>query len=66
MNKDEQRVRESMKLPDGLQCGDCFAFTHCKVLFGCESTNTRCDWAPSRFRLQITAAIIKAVQENRQ
>lgn len=65
MNKDEQSVQDSMRLPPGLQCGDCFAFAHCKGLFGCEPTNTRCDWAPSRFRLQITDTVVKTVQENR-
>lgn len=41
-----------MKLPEGRTCGECYAFKHCKGLFGCKSYNTECDYFPVRFRIK--------------
>lgn len=43
-------MSEEMKLPEGKTCKDCFAYTWCKRLFGCEETNTECDYYPVRFK----------------
>jgi len=40
---------DKMNLPAGVTCGDCFHIARCKALFGHVETDTRCDWAPSRF-----------------
>ncbi len=40
---------DDMKLPAGKTCGDCRWYSRCEWLVGCESSNTECDWAPSRF-----------------
>ncbi len=38
-----------MKLPQGKTCDDCEYLRRCQMLFGCKTTNTHCDFAPSRF-----------------
>lgn len=38
-----------MQLPPGKRCRDCFHFSRCQMLFGCNPFATTCDWAPSRF-----------------
>lgn len=46
----EQKANESMNLPQGKTCADCKWFKpKCEWLISCPPTNTRCDWAPSRF-----------------
>jgi hypothetical protein len=45
--------KDDMQLPAGRTCGDCASFNTCKVLFGRAPSNTRCDWAPSRFMIKI-------------
>lgn len=43
----------AMKLPEGKTCADCAYYKRCYALFECPSTNTECDWAPSRFRQRV-------------
>ena len=40
---------DDMALPSGKTCIDCKFHGYCVKLFGCDPTNTHCDWAPSRF-----------------
>jgi hypothetical protein len=42
--------KSTMQLPTGKTCADCGHFKRCAWLISCAPTNTRCDWAPSRFR----------------
>ncbi len=46
--------RDDMKLPPGRSCADCTNYHRCLAFIGPAYINenaTRCDWAPSRFRL---------------
>lgn len=47
---------DKMRLPKGTTCGDCAHIRRCSLMFGHTTTDTYCDWSPSRFR----AAIAKA------
>ena len=53
-------MNKEMKLPEGKTCEVCFAYEWCKRLFGCEPTNTECDYYPVRFKER------KAVAEGRE
>lgn len=46
-------MEKDMQLPAGKTCGDCQYFSHCRGMFGCDGTNTTCDWSPSRFALKV-------------
>jgi len=37
------------RLPAGKTCADCMWMARCRMLFGCNPTNTECDWIPHRF-----------------
>lgn len=37
-------------LPDGKTCGDCIFISKCHSMFGHQSSDEVCDWAPSRFK----------------
>lgn len=43
-------MSDSMKLPEGRTCDECYAFKFCKGLFGCKPDNTECDYYPVRFK----------------
>jgi hypothetical protein len=59
MNESELKAEASMNLPPGFTCADCKFFYYCKGLFECDETNTRCDWAPSRFSLSTTSPRVR-------
>jgi len=40
---------DDMKLPDGSTCADCAHQSTCAQMYGVKSTNTSCDFSPSRF-----------------
>ena len=40
---------ESMKLPEGKTCADCYACRHCTAIYGVKPENTKCDFYPVRF-----------------
>lgn len=45
---------DDMALPAGRTCADCISYARCVALLSARHVNdkqTRCDWAPSRFRL---------------
>lgn len=42
---------DKMRLPKGKTCGDCVHIRRCSLIFGHTTTDTYCDWSPSRFRL---------------
>ncbi len=43
-------MSDSMALPAGKTCGDCFHFKRtCAWLISCNPANITCDWSPSRF-----------------
>jgi hypothetical protein len=46
----DQADEDKMNLPPGVKCGDCAHIYRCKAIFGHVETDTRCDWAPSRYR----------------
>jgi hypothetical protein len=46
--------RDKMSLPEGFTCDSCFAFDHCVAFGVSKSGQTRCDWHPVRFRLDVT------------
>jgi MoaA/NifB/PqqE/SkfB family radical SAM enzyme len=49
-----QQVRDSMKLPQGATCDQCFAFEYCAGI-GCTwSGRTECDYFPNRFKKKDT------------
>lgn len=54
--KTESELQASMNLPVGFTCADCRHIPRCKALFGCDETNSWCDWAPSRFSMSTVAA----------
>lgn len=62
LSASERRQHDSMKLPTGFQCQHCYFFNYCVGLFGCVGTNTRCDWAPSRFRINPELVTLKEKQ----
>lgn len=47
---------DKMRLPTGINCGDCLHIRRCKGMFGHTETDTYCDWSPSRFRAVIAKA----------
>ena len=49
---------ESMELPEGKICFDCFAFNWCSRVIGVKERNTKCDYYPVRFRQKKTADFI--------
>jgi hypothetical protein len=49
-----QMDRDDMALPEGRTCAHCKSYERCRAFIGERHINdkqTRCDWAPSRFRL---------------
>ena len=40
---------QCMNLPEGKKCGDCRHYNYCKMLFGANKENSRCDFEPIRF-----------------
>lgn len=50
---------QDMKLPEGKTCADCAHYKRCEALFDCPTTNTECDWAPSRFRQRVIGLVVK-------
>lgn len=40
---------DKMRLPKGLNCGNCDHIQRCKAMFGHAETDTYCDWSPARF-----------------
>ena len=47
---------DDMLLPSGKHCTDCVSFQKCVAFIGPKHINdkqTRCDWAPSRFRQKV-------------
>lgn len=51
---------DDMALPAGKSCCDCAHFKRCRALIGAKHINeaaTRCDFAPSRFRLRQPEAL---------
>jgi hypothetical protein len=46
----DRSEHESMLLPEGFTCGDCFAFKKfCQPVIGMKPDSTRCDYYPVRF-----------------
>lgn len=43
-------------LPDGKTCADCVHVERCVSMFGQKSTDTACQWIPSRALLKVSAA----------
>ena len=50
-------MSNEMLLPSGKFCGMCYAYRHCKMLFGCKETNNECDWFPVRFKERATEIV---------
>lgn len=44
---------ENMNLPVGMTCGDCVHSRRCTMIFGHIPEDEVCDWAPSRFRMDV-------------
>jgi hypothetical protein len=42
-------MTERQQALEEARCGNCANFSRCQWLFGCDATNTECDWMPSRF-----------------
>lgn len=42
-------MNEDMKLPEGKTCADCVHVKRCTSMFGVNTTDTECDFGPSRF-----------------
>lgn len=40
----------NMLLDDGVTCGDCMHAYRCRILFGGDDGNTKCQFHPSRFQ----------------
>jgi len=50
------KTDDEMKLPEGMNCSDCYAFEHCSRMYGAKAEWTNCDFHPNRFRFSIAKA----------
>jgi len=54
----DMRPGDQMALPDGKSCIDCKHLRRCAGIIGIKTTNTTCDFYPSRFaQYQAEAAV---------
>jgi hypothetical protein len=51
-----------MALPAGFTCDSCFAFSHCVGFGVSQSGQTRCDWHPVRYQLDVSRLSASARQ----
>lgn len=54
---------DDMKIPAPWACRDCWHFRRCTGLISVNGDETRCDWAPSRFRLDTIGTLGRLLEE---
>lgn len=62
MKLNNNQIPDTMKLPKGKTCADCFHIERCKMLFQCNPENIICDWNPNRFAKNTKSNLRKGVE----
>jgi hypothetical protein len=58
----EPNKRDPLALPAGFTCDSCFAFSYCVGFGVSQSGQTRCDWHPVRYQLDVSRLSASARQ----